>query len=101
MANIIKNKKGDPIKIAESSYKPITREKLLKKTQALSDQLKKDNVNAKISVAVRYADNDAWKGGYFSDVGEPVRLHQVSDYDNEKIMNPNKLSGYTMYIINK
>jgi hypothetical protein len=95
----IKNKAGETVKIAYQHTGDITRQAMKRKVQQLSNQLKQQGVNAKVSVAIQYKDSKQWKSGYMSDVGDDVKLHNVQEYDSEKIENPDSLSGYVMYVL--
>lgn len=73
--------------------KEITRENLQKLGDKISKNFKAQGIHGSIGIAVKY--DETWRGSYFVDFGENVRLHTNADSDES--FDESHFKGYEIY----
>lgn len=76
-----------------------TRDGIREYTQQLSNELEAKGFSGEMEVALKYEEN--WRAGYFSKVGEPIRLYEYHDSDNDITGEPEHFDEFRIYILRR
>lgn len=90
--------RGKNNKVVEIAYQGhYSRAEIKKHTQDLSNEMKQKGFAGKIEVSLQY--KDFWRSGYFSKVGDEVRIYEHHDSDNSITEEQTHFEEFRIYVL--